>query len=206
MSAALAKIHIAKKELALHDDDYRALLLRETGQDTAKGLSDAQTGRVLEAFKTLGWKPRLVTNNKTAGKSEGPKTASSPAARKARALWLSLWRLGVIRNKSEVSLEAFGARQLGVEKLQWADDGHMYKLIEALKSMAERNGWVQDVWPAKGETALKRLKRNLIIAQYARLNVPAPPTAHLDRQTFDELSELSIDLSRDIHSRLTAGT
>lgn len=64
-------------------------------------------------------------------------------ARKARALWISLYHLGVVRSPSEASLEAFAKRQLGCERLVWAQQSHAYRLIEALKDMAERNGWKQ---------------------------------------------------------------
>ncbi|MFX8708345.1 regulatory protein GemA, partial [Acinetobacter baumannii] len=66
-----------------------------------------------------------------------------PMARKARALWISLHKLGVVHNPSEQALEAFAKRQLGCEKLVWARQSDAYRLIEALKSMAERAGWRQ---------------------------------------------------------------
>jgi hypothetical protein len=64
-------------------------------------------------------------------------------ALKARAMWISLHQLGAIDNPSEQALEAFAKRQLGVEKLQWANQQLGFKLIEALKAIAERHGWHQ---------------------------------------------------------------
>lgn len=64
-------------------------------------------------------------------------------ARKARALWISLYQLGEVHNASDQALEAFAKRQLGCEKLAWARQSDAYKLIEALKSWAERAGWKQ---------------------------------------------------------------
>ncbi|CAL4866705.1 hypothetical protein MMA231_00949 [Asticcacaulis sp. MM231] len=146
MSAAIAKIHIAKKETGIHEDDYRSLLMRLTGQNTAKGLSDAQAGRVLEEFKThLGWKPKLVQGGRKATAARKVSAANHPSARKARALWISLYQLGAITDSSEKALEAFARRQLGCDRMAWADQQQMFKLIEALKAMAERNGWSQDV-------------------------------------------------------------
>ena len=58
-------------------------------------------------------------------------------------MWISLYNLGAVRNPSNAALEAFAARQLGVAKLQWANQAHGYKLIEALKAMGARAGWHQ---------------------------------------------------------------
>lgn len=184
MTAALAKLHIAKKELALHDDDYRAILTRETGQASARGLSEAQIGKVLDVLKGMGWTPRVLkqrsdsTNlnvlngGKEAAKTplKGRRTAEHPTAKKARALWISLWRLGVVRNRSDAALEAFAARQLKCERLIWADQQQMYKLIEALKAMAEKAGWSQDVSgvdPALHTTVLKERLDALLAAKKA---------------------------------------
>jgi len=166
MSKTLAKIHIAKKEMALHDDDYRAILQRETGQVTARGLTDAQADRVLEAFKRLGWKPTLVVHNRKAGVTV-KQPAQHPTAKKARALWISLGQLGVVRDPSEAALEAFGRRQLGVDKLQWADAQEMYRLIEALKKMAERAGWSQDLTgvPASRHVEVLKFRLDELIAK-----------------------------------------
>lgn len=132
--ALLAKVHIARKELALGEDSYRDLLERVTGRRSAADLDDRQLVLVVNEMKGKGFAPRSK-----------PKTASSPSAGKARALWISLHQLGVVRNPSEKALESFGKRQLKVERLVWADDDQMYRLIEALKDMAERAGWSQKV-------------------------------------------------------------
>ncbi len=56
----LAKIHIAKKALALDDHTYRSLISRVTkGKKTSAGKLDYQErSMVLEEFKRLGWKPK----------------------------------------------------------------------------------------------------------------------------------------------------
>ena len=112
MSAGLAKIHIARKETGIHEDDYRSMLMRLTGQETAKGLNDAQIGRVVEEFKRLGWNPTVVKGGKAGAPKAKAKPAEHPTARKARALWISLWQLGAIDDRSEKALEAFATRQL----------------------------------------------------------------------------------------------
>lgn len=167
--AALAKIHIAKKELGLDDPTYRVLLERITGQTSAKDCTEAQLGKVLDEMKAKGWKPALkvVARNPGVAAQRGVQ-ASNPVAKKARAMWISLHQLGAVRDPSERALEAFGRRQLGVEKLQWANQSHGYRLIEALKAMAEREGWSQDVAgmePAEATAMLKTRLATLVAAR-----------------------------------------
>lgn len=133
--ALMAKIHVARKQLAIDEDDYRQLLLDETRQTSLTQCDEAGLERVVTRLKTLGFKPLPSRFGKP--------TAQHPMAKKARALWISLYHLGVVRNGSEEALEAFAKRQLGCERLVWARQSDSYKLIEALKQMAERAGWRQ---------------------------------------------------------------
>lgn len=179
--AALVKVQIARKELRLADDDYRSILERLTGHRSAADCSDAELGRVLDEFKAKGWTARSGGRGRrpsgtsrpdapvVAARSIPNRPADHPAAKKARALWLSLWNLGEIHDPSEAALEAFARRQLNVERLQWADQALTYKLIEALKAMAERAGWSQQLDKAHAGREVRVLKRRLITAQCARL-------------------------------------
>lgn len=133
--AMLGKVHIAKKQLALADDDYRQILLDETTHNSAADCTEAELARVLARLQRQGFKPLPVKGGKPA--------AQHPMAKKARALWISLYHLNVVRDPSEKALEAFASRQLGCARLDWANQGEGYRLIEALKDMATRNGWRQ---------------------------------------------------------------
>jgi len=130
----LGKIHIAKKQLGMVDDDYRQLLFDTAGKTSAAQCSDAELTMVIDALKAKGFKPLPP---------KGGASAQHKMAKKARALWISLHHLNVVHNPSEQALETFARKQLGCEKLQWARQSHGAKLIEALKDMAARNGWKQ---------------------------------------------------------------
>ena len=134
--AMTAKIHVAKKQLQLADDDYRQILIDEAGHASAADCSDAELEKVIRRFEALGFKPIAK-----AGAATRP--AQHPVARKARALWISLYHLGAVDKPSEQALEAFAKRQLKCDRLVWANQSHGYKLIEALKAMAQRHGWPQ---------------------------------------------------------------
>jgi phage gp16-like protein len=205
--AALVKVQIARKELQLPDDDYRSILERLTGHRSAADCSDAELGRVLDEFKAKGWTAKVVAGGRKAGKPETRKArpaADHPAAKKARALWLSLWNLGEIHDPSEAALEAFARRQLKVERLQWADQALTYKLIEALKAMAERAGWSQDVsgW-SRGTDLVKVLKIALIRAQLLRLDqvLLLAPSMRWDHADLDRaISDLGVEIRAAIEA------
>ncbi len=137
-NAMLGKIHVAKKQLALDEDDYRQIMLDATGRSSAADCTDAELERVIRVFEGKGFKPLPAK-----GAAAAARPAQHPVARKARALWISLHHLGAVRSPSEQALEAFAKRQLKCERLVWADQRQGYKLIEALKAMATTHGWPQ---------------------------------------------------------------
>lgn len=162
----LAKVHIAKKTLGLCDDDYVAVLIRETGRSSAGDCTQAELATVLRAFEARGFSAKARAPGKSSG---GPRPADHPSARKARALWISLGLLGAIADPSERALETFARRQLGCDRLQWANQALTYKLVEALKAIAERHGWSQSVEGIRPAAIGTVLKRRLCEALLAKL-------------------------------------
>jgi phage gp16-like protein len=154
----IAKIHVAKKEMRLVEDDYRQMLLDVTTRKSSADCTIAELRAMIEAMKAKGFQPKKAV----------AAAADSPFATKARALWISLYHLGAIDNPSEQALEAFARRQLGCMKMQWANQAQSYKLVEALKAIAERHGWEQKIAggtglkPVKADVALRVLKVRLV--------------------------------------------
>lgn len=126
----IAKIHIAKAQMALDEECYRALLRRVTGKDSSKAMSLGQLEAVLAEFKRLGFagKPARAGRRKMAGE---------PQAKKIRALWLVLYRMGALRDPSEEALAGFVARACGVDDLHWTTPADADRVIRALR------GWIQ---------------------------------------------------------------
>ena len=54
----LSKIHIAKGQLGMDDDSYRALLRRVAGVESSKDLNSRQAGRLMVELERLGFKPK----------------------------------------------------------------------------------------------------------------------------------------------------
>ena len=151
--AMLGKVHLAKKELALDDDTYRAILLRVTGKESSSKCTRPQLVDLLDEFKRLGWKP------KTQPKRAGARTlAPSPMASKIRALWLALYHLGEVANPAESALDSYAKRMTGVNSLRWLDLPQASKVIDTLKLWCERVGYTVPADPLTAKQTLLRVQ------------------------------------------------
>ncbi len=183
--AMIAKVHLGAKDLRLDDETRRDLMARVTGKRSAADCTDDELDAVLAEYRARGWTPTVKLGGKPARKGPAPArraAADHKVAGKARAMWISLHQLGVVRSPSEASLEAFARRQLGVAALQWADQGVGYRLIEAMKAMADRAGWDQDLTGIPPRNHLKTLMRRLALRQAAILKeagMSHPPIGEL---------------------------
>jgi phage gp16-like protein len=128
----IAKLHIAKKQLGLDEDIYRASLMRITGKSSARDMTPAELQACLKDFSNKGFK--AVSKF---GKSGLPTTA------KINALWLSGWNLGVIHDPSPRAMEAFIQRQTGIAKAEWLiNSADAAKVIDGLKAWLMRDAKV----------------------------------------------------------------
>ncbi|WP_191229200.1 gp16 family protein [Aurantiacibacter xanthus] len=158
--AMLGKINIARHQLKMDEDDYRQVLFDVAGARSLKEMDEKALDAVLARMKALGFQPLPKA---------GQKGAQHPVAKKARALWISLYHLGEVHNPSELALEAFAKRQLGCERLVWARQSDGFRLIEALKAMAERAGWRQNCPVSGKKLAPSTLQQHLCELIVAKL-------------------------------------
>lgn len=135
----LAKVHIAKKELCLSDDEYRAILVRLFDKDSAGKLRYGQLNDLINHFKTLGWKP------KTKGTKTHRPTAQKPMVRMVYVLWGELFKAGKVKEaRPDKFVQSFTRRSKKyspeVSAAEWLDNQQLYAIIEALKSWCIREG------------------------------------------------------------------
>lgn len=126
-SALLAKIHIARKDLGLTEENYRAILTRVAGADSAAKIGPGGQLAVLKEFERLGWSPER----------KRPKSAK-PGVRLIFGLWAELGRTGALDNPSRPALLAFVKRQTGVDSPDWLSPAEVNKVVEGLKAMLAR--------------------------------------------------------------------
>lgn len=137
---SLAAIHIAKKELALTDADYRAILREVAGVDSAKYLDAAGDRAVTRRLYALLDERR----------GAAPKRVKTPAERKIWRLWLGDENDPGLRSylpqpeRTVAYLLGFVRRASGNQDVKEAGDlagltrKQAYHTIEALKNRLEQ--------------------------------------------------------------------
>ena len=129
--ADLAKIHIAKKELQMADDTYRALLRAIGGVDSASQLDFTGRKRLLEHFKGCGW------NGNTGGKRPRrptPSEAAAPLCRKIRAQLISLGNL------HDSYADGIAKQMFNVQFYEWCQPDQLHAIVAALGKEQARKG------------------------------------------------------------------
>ncbi|RAI37540.1 hypothetical protein CH338_15800 [Rhodoplanes elegans] len=179
-SKQIGAIHALKARIGLDEAAYRDLLEGETGQRSAKALSTAQAARVIDRLKGFSGQPRsgfksglpdalpcAAATGAAAGARDGTLRLDGAYAAKLRALWISAWDLGLVRDRSDAALLAFVARQTGIVHTRWLRDARdAAAVIEALKSWITREAGVE--WPGR-EAEPAEFKRAVLTAQWLRL-------------------------------------
>jgi phage gp16-like protein len=128
---SLAKIHIAKQQLGLDDDTYRALLARIAGVRSAKELTKRQVGAVLAEFERLGFQPKPA--NKAGRKAPKPAQGLRALAGKVEALLAEAGRPWSYA-------DSMALRMFKVERVEWLDSDQLRRLVAALTYDAKRHG------------------------------------------------------------------
>jgi len=168
----LAKIHIAKKELGLDDETYRAVLRRLIGRDSAKGLSVGKLITLINEFQRLGWKPPARAGG---GRMMGDGVQKA----KIRALWLALWNMGEVEDSSEAALAAYVKRVAGVDAPRFLRADAARRVIETLKQWGSRVGiaWDASADPRlclfEAQRAKLALNRDQVVCICYGLGIPA---------------------------------
>ncbi len=130
--AELGKIHIAKAQLGLAEDDYRALLWGVGKVESAADLDARGRAALLDEFKQIGFKAKRGKHVRT-GQPQGTSTGD-----KAKALWLELHRVGQVKDPSEAGLAAYCFRMTKVSRVEWLNAEQSQRLIECLKKWLAR--------------------------------------------------------------------
>lgn len=131
-------IHVARRELGMQDDDYRAMLRGMPalgGKTSSADLSIKGLEIVLKALKGKGFK---VRSKGPAAAPQTRKLADDPKAKLARHYWLCLRDHGVLRDPSEKALNSYVKRITKVDDLAWLNDAQLDKVIESLKNWLDR--------------------------------------------------------------------
>ena len=142
--SALAKIHIAKKALALSDEVYRRTLREITGEQTARNLSAGQIAKVLNHFRRLGWQPAPAKPHPASlrGRKRFDELGSRPGMatpaqlRKIEVSWMTG---GGIRAKTVRAMRHFLRNRFGLSDPRFIDSRRVTPILAAIKRMSRRH-------------------------------------------------------------------
>ncbi len=186
----LAAIHIGKKNLGLDEATYRAKLEVVTGKRSAGAMSERELDMVLESFRDDGFSPRRKAGKKSANPSHGC----------MRAMWISLFHLGAVHDRTDAALDAFVKHQTGIEKAAWVPPEKTYKVIEALKEMCGRAGFEIEDWEKKRQPH----KIQLVDVLLEKINTYEGAALSLDKKliamTDRELDALAGELAQRLRA------
>ena len=175
-------IHVAKRDLSMDDDTYRAILLRIGKKSSSADLTIPELEKVLEHLKRSGFKVRSKSKSAPRPAQAKPSRplAQDLESKKIRALWLFLHELGAVKNPSEEALATYVKRIAGVDALQWISGEQAERLIETMKKWAMRflPQAVKALVPQVGALQLSDLERGQLNAVLNKA---------FARQTFDPM-------------------
>lgn len=129
----LAKIHIAKKELALDDETYRGLLENMFRVSSSALLNNNQALKLIREFREKGWVPK--SKPKKYDDQKGDIYSATPAQKRlVEVLWHNIYR----GNDETKHLRQFLWNHFKVSDIRFLDKDKAHQAIEGLKSMAKR--------------------------------------------------------------------
>lgn len=127
------KIQIAKKELNLPDDEYRAILVAQGGVDSSKDLTHEGRQRVLQYLKTLGFKPSAAKQTKWPARPT-PAPEKLKLIRRIRAQLISLDRL------PDTYADGIARQMFGLQFYEWATPDQLHAITAALGVQQRKQG------------------------------------------------------------------
>jgi phage gp16-like protein len=149
--AVRSKIHIARQQLGLDDEAYRAVLARITGQRSSKDLNATQAGRLLQEFERLGWKP------KPGGKAKGKPHNFKTLPGEIEVIQAQLTNMGLPWSYAD----AIAKQMFRVQRVSWLrKPEQLQAILAALHVEQEKRGLlatVEELCKALGIDAPNRL-------------------------------------------------
>lgn len=135
-------IHVAKLQLGLTDEDYKAIISSiKADASSCTHLNLYQLDQLYTALKALGFKPQKTASSIP---NKAPTKRSNNKASQAQLHYIrGLWALSS-RSKDERSLNHMCQRITGIHRIEWLGKQDATKLILALRKLSSNSGYNPD--------------------------------------------------------------
>ena len=134
-NADLAKIHLAKKQLGMSQEEYTAMLQSQAGVFSSANLDQSGRQKVLAYLARQGFKAKAST---TTGRPKRPTPAADklPLVRRIRAQLISLKR------KPDEYADGIAQQMFGqhIQFFEWCDNDQLHSISTALTYEQRRAG------------------------------------------------------------------
>lgn len=129
----LARIHIAKQQLQMSEDDYRAMLWTQGRVKSSADLDHAGRRRVLDYLASIGFKP-------TAGKSAKRPSRPTPAPDKLKLVRRIRAQLISLDRKPDEYADGIAKQMYGVDFYEWCNHDQLHAISAALGAQQRKHG------------------------------------------------------------------
>lgn len=129
--AQLARIHLAKKQLALDEPTYRSLLLRVGGHESSAAMTNDQRLAVLRELSRLGFREDRKAEARRRWPGEPRNCDEVPMLRKVRALLAD-------QKRPWNYAHGLAERMFRVKRIEWLREDQLHSLVSALQINANR--------------------------------------------------------------------
>ena len=124
--ALIAKIHIAKNQLAMDDDTYRAVLMRITRKTSCKDCTNFQLAGVVREMERLGFGDKR------------PQWQLPPASSDCEKMMKKVQALLISNGWDFNYANAIAFRMYKKKRVQWLDSQQLHCVIAALQKAADK--------------------------------------------------------------------
>lgn len=140
-------INIARGQLGMDDDSYRAMVNRINGGkgESLKDCNMADLNKILTEMKEKGFKVKPVKPGgfksrrvKPARTSEDGRQLPADVRDKMLALWIEMHNQGILRDGSDQGLAAYCKNRTDADHWHWISYGEALTIIESLKTWQSR--------------------------------------------------------------------
>lgn len=139
-------IHVAKTQLGMDDETYRAKLDALTGKTSCSQMSLDQLNAVYQSFKDAGFKRQFKKKGGARVTPNAKGQSKAPEIPKIRAIWCVMAEQGFVKSASETSLNGFVKRMTaslnngaGVAEVGWLNSRLACQVLETLRVASKGN-------------------------------------------------------------------